>query len=99
MKCNFRPTTSEPAENTSINSNNSNNPVETQVHKEARDPDDKDEVEDEDDLTLPETADNHGRDNILSKITEDDQKEILQHNRMLLKLVFEQSAEWKKERT
>jgi hypothetical protein len=95
MKCNFRPFISEPAENTSGNSNNSNNPVETQVHEEARDPDD----EDEDDSTLPETEDNRGRDDILSKITEDDQKEMLQQNRMLLKLLFEQQAEWKKERT
>jgi hypothetical protein len=71
MKCNFRPFISEPAENSSGNSNNSNNPVETQVHEEARDPDDEDEDEDEDeeDSTLPETEDNHGRDDILSKIT------------------------------
>jgi len=74
MKCNFRPFISEPAENTSGNSNNSNNPVETQVHEEACDSDD----EEQDDSTLPETADNRGRDDILSKITEDDQKEMLQ---------------------
>jgi hypothetical protein len=95
MKCSFRPFISEPAENTSGNSNNSNNPVETQVHEEARDPDDEDEDEDEDqdDSTLLETADNCGRDDILSKITEDDQKKMLQQNRMLLKLLFDQQAE------
>jgi len=32
-------------------------------------------------------------------ITEDDQKEMLQQNQMLLKLLFEQQAEWKNERT
>jgi len=97
MKCNLRPFISKPAENTTGNSNNSNNPVETQVHEEARDPDDEDE--DEADSTLPETEDNRGRDDILSKITKDDQKEMLQQNWMLLKLLFEQQAEWKKERT
>jgi hypothetical protein len=35
----------------------------------------------------------------LSKITEDDQKEMLEQNRMLLKLLFKQQAEWKEERT
>jgi len=90
MKCNSRPFISEPAENTSGNSNNSKNPVETEVHEEARDPDD------EDDSTLQETADNRGRHNIMSKITQDDQKKMLQQNRMLLKLLFEQQAEWKK---
>jgi hypothetical protein len=95
MKCNFRPFISEPAENTSGNSNNSNNSVETQVHEDTRDPDD----EDDDDSTLPETEDNRGRDDILSKITEDNQKEMLEQNRMLLKLLFEQQAEWKEERT
>jgi len=95
MKCNFRPFISEPAEITSGNSNNSNKPVETQVHEEARDRDD----DDEDDSTLPETEDNRGRDDILSKITEDDEKEMLQQNRMLLELLFEQQAEWKKQRT
>jgi hypothetical protein len=95
-KCNFRQFISEPAESTSADSNNSNNPVETQVHEEARDPDDEDK--DKDDSTLLETADNRGQDDILSKITEDDQKEMLQQNRMLLKLLFEQQAEWK-ERT
>jgi hypothetical protein len=103
MKCNIRPFISEPAENTSGNSNNSKNPVETQVHEEARDPDDedkdKDKDKDKDDSTLPETVDHRGRDDILSKITEDDQKEMLEQNRMLLILLFEQQAEWKEERT
>jgi hypothetical protein len=72
MKCIFRPFISEPGENTSGNYNNLNNPVETQVHEEARDPDNedkdvdkdkdkyKDKDEDEDDSTLQETEDNHG---------------------------------------
>jgi len=81
------------------NSYNSNNPFETQVHEEACNPHDKDEDEDEDDSTLPETEDDRGRDDILSKITEDDEKEMLQQNRMLLKLLFEQQAGCKKERT
>jgi len=78
---------------------NDDDPTETQVHEEARDPDDEDEDEDEDDSTLPEGEDNRGRDDILSKITEDDQKEMLEQIRMLLKLLFEQQAEWKEERT
>jgi len=69
---------------------NDDDPAETQVHEEARDLDDEDEDEDEDDSTLPEGEDNQGRDNILSKITEDDQKELLEQNRMLLQLLFEQ---------
>jgi len=63
---------------------NDDDPSETQVHKEARNPDDEDEDEDEDDSTLPEAMDNQGRDDILSKISEDDQKEMLEQNRMLL---------------
>jgi len=96
-KCNLRPFISEPADSTCGNSNNSNNPVDTQVHKEAPDHDDEDE--DEDDSTLPDTEDNRGREDILSKTTEDDKKEILEQNRMLLKLLFEQQAEWKEQRT
>jgi len=38
-------------------------PAETQVHEEARDPDDTEE--DEDDSTLAEGEDNRGRDDIL----------------------------------
>jgi hypothetical protein len=72
-------------------------PVETQVHEGARDADDEDG--DEDDSTVPGGEDNRGRDDILSKITEDDQMEMLEQNRMLLKLLFEQQAEWKEERT
>jgi len=79
---------------------NHDDPAETQVHEEARDPDDEDEDEDEDDSTLPEGEDNGGREDILSKITEDDPKEMLEQNRMLLKrLLLEQQAEWNKERT
>jgi len=78
---------------------NDDNPAETHVHQEARDPDDKDEDEDEDDSTLPEGEDNRGRDDILSKITEDDQKEMLEQNWMVFKLLFEQEAELKEERT
>ena len=89
----------EDSENNKGNSINSNNSVETQVHEEARDPEDEDEDDDEDDSTLPEPEDNRGRDDILSKITKDDQKEMLQQNRMLLKLLFEQQAEWRKART
>jgi len=83
--------------NTKGNSNNSNNPAETQLHEETCHPDDEDEDEDEDESTLPETEDTRGQDDILSKITKDDQKEMPQQNRMLLKLLFEQQAEWKKD--
>jgi hypothetical protein len=76
---------------------NDDDPAETQVHKEARNPDDAEEHKD--DTILPEREDNRCRDDILSKITEDDQKEMLEQNRMLLKLLFEQQAEWKEERT
>jgi len=76
---------------------NDDDPTETQVHKEAPDPDD--EEEDEDDSTLPDGADNRGRDDILSKITEVDQKEMLEQNRMLHILRFGQQAEWKEETT
>jgi hypothetical protein len=77
---------------------NDDDSPDTQVHEEARYPDDEHEDEDADDSTLPQGEDNRGRDDILSKITEDDQKEMLEHNRMLLKLLFEQQAEWKEER-
>ena len=73
---------------------NDDDPAETHIHEEARDPGDEDEDEDEDDSTLPEGEDTRGRDDILSKITKDDQKEMLEQNRMLLKLLFEQQAEW-----
>jgi len=78
---------------------NDDDPAETEVHEDARDPDNEDEDEEEDDSTLPEGEDNRGRDDILSKITEDDQREMLEQNRMLLKVLFEQQAEWKEERT
>jgi hypothetical protein len=77
---------------------NDDDPAEIQVHEEARDPDDEDEDQDEDDSTLPAGEDHRGRDNILSKTTEEDQKEMLEQTRMLLKHLFNQQAEWKKER-
>jgi hypothetical protein len=77
---------------------NDDDPAETQVHEEACDPDNEDEDEDEADSTLPQSEVNRGRDDILSKITEDDQKEMLEQNRMLHKLLFKQQAEWKEER-
>jgi hypothetical protein len=76
---------------------NNDDPAETQVHEEARDPDN--EEEDEADSTMPEGEDNRGRGVIVSKITKDDQKEMLEQNRMLLKLLFEQQAESNEERT
>jgi len=78
---------------------NYDNAGDTQVHEEACDPDEEDDDEDEDDSTFPERENNSGRDDILSKITEDDQKEMLNQNWMLLKLLFEQLADWKQERT
>jgi len=76
---------------------NDDHPAETPVHEEARNSDNEDEHEDEDNSTLPEGEDNGGRDDILLMNTEDDQKEMLEHNRMLLNLLFEQRAEWKEE--
>jgi len=75
--------------------------IETQVVEKAHNSDnsDDDEVEDKDDLTLPETEDNRSYDNILSKITKNGQKEMLEQNRMLLKLLFEQQADLKEEWT
>jgi len=78
---------------------NDDDSAETQVHEEAHDPDDDDEDEDEHDPTLSEGEDNRGRDDILSKITKDNQKEMLEQNQMLLKLLFKQQADWKEERT
>ena len=72
---------------------NPDDPAQTQVHEEARDPDDDHEAEDANDSTLPDHEDNRCRDDILSKITEDDQIDMLEQNRMLLKLLFEQKAE------
>jgi hypothetical protein len=77
---------------------NDDYPAETQDHEEAHDPDNEDEDEDEDDSTLPQSEVNRGRDDILTKITEDDQLEMLEQNWMLLKLLFKQQAEWKEER-
>jgi len=74
-----------------------NDPAETQVHNEARDPDDEDKDKDKDDSTLPEGEENRGREDILSKIAEDDQQEMLKPNRMLIKLLFEQQPKWQDE--
>jgi len=95
MKYNFQSFISEPGENITWNYNSSNHPIETQVHKEATNPDDedKDNNKGKDDSTFPDTEDNRGQDDILSKITEDDQKETFQQNRMPLELLFEQQAE------
>jgi len=69
------------------------NPLETQVYKEARDPDnaDKDEDEEEDDSTLLEIEDKRGQDDNLSKITEANElKEMSEHNRRLLIILYKQ---------
>jgi len=78
---------------------NDDDSAKTQVHVEAHDSDDDNEDEDEDDSYFPEGEDNRSRDVILSTITEDDQKERLEQNRMLPELLFIQQAEWKKKRT
>jgi hypothetical protein len=71
-------------------------PPKTLVLNEARDH--VAEEEDMDASPLPEGEDNRDRDDILSKITEDNQKEMLEQSWMLLKLLFEQQAKWKVER-
>jgi len=62
---------------------NDDDPIETQVHDEAHNLENEDEDEDEDNSTVPEIENNRGRDDILSMITEDDQKKMLEQNRML----------------
>jgi hypothetical protein len=59
---------------------NHDHPAEIHVYKEARHPHNEDEDEDKDDSTLPEGENNRDRDDILAKITEDDQKEMLEQN-------------------
>jgi len=71
---------------------NDENPVGTQVHEEASNPDDEDEDEDADASPLHEGEDNQGRDTIMSKITEGNQMEISEQNWMLLELQFKQQA-------
>jgi len=78
---------------------NDDDPAGTQLQEEARDPHNEDQDEHEDDPTLPNGEDNRGRNDIFSMITEDDQSEMLQHNRMLLIIQFQQQAEWRNERT
>jgi hypothetical protein len=73
-------------------------PAVTQVHQGAHDPDDEDEDNDKDNSTLQEGEHNRRSDDILSKITEGNQKEMLEQNWILLKLLFVQQAEWKEER-
>jgi len=73
---------------------NDNDAAKTQHHEEAHDPDDQDKEEVQDDSTLPDGKDNRGRDDILSKITEDNEKEMLEQLRMLLKLLSEQQTKW-----
>jgi hypothetical protein len=65
-----------------VEETNDHDPAKPQVKEEARDPNYKEE--DNDDSTLPEGKDNRGRDDILSKITKDDQKELLILIRVLL---------------
>jgi len=78
---------------------NVEDPNETHNQEETRDLDDKDGDKAEEDSALPEIEDNHRGEDILSKLTEDDQKETPEQNRMLLKLLFEREADWKEQRT
>jgi len=78
---------------------NDDDPTETQVQDAAHDNDHQDEDNDKDDSTIPEAKDHWGRHNILKQITEDDEKEMLEHNGMLIKLLFEQEAKWMGQRT
>ena len=67
-----------------------------QHHDEEDATSDEDE-EDNEQLAHPEPETD--TDNVLSMITDDDNKEMMAQNRLLLKLLFEQPAEWKEERT
>lgn len=49
--------------------------------------------------TIPESEDDQGRDDILSKITEDHHMEMLEQNLMLLELLFEEEFKPKEDRT
>jgi hypothetical protein len=53
-------------------------PHDTQDDEEVRNPDGEDEDKDTDDSHVPEGEVNGGRDDILSKMTNDDQKEMLE---------------------
>jgi chemotaxis protein histidine kinase CheA len=67
-----------------------------QHHDQEDEPSDEDEEDDEEPAhPEPETH----TDDVISMITDDDNKEMIAQNRMLLKLLFEQQAEWKEERT
>jgi hypothetical protein len=62
---------------------NDDHSAETQVHEDPCDPNNGNGDEDEDHSILPEGKDKRGRDDMLSMITEDDQKVMLEQNRML----------------
>jgi ABC-type Zn2+ transport system substrate-binding protein/surface adhesin len=62
----------------------------------------EDVTSDEDEEDDKEPADREREthtDDVLTMITDDDNKQMMAQNRMLLKLLFEQQAEWKEERT
>jgi hypothetical protein len=58
------------------------------VHVATRDPYTEHADEDEADSTFPDGKDNRGSGDILSKINDDDQKVMLEQNRMLLKFLL-----------
>jgi hypothetical protein len=58
---------------------NDDDPAETQLHEVAANPDNDDEHKAKDDTKLPEGKYSRGRDVILTRITEDDQQEMLEY--------------------
>jgi hypothetical protein len=67
---------------------NNDDPGKTPVHKETRKCDNGDQDQYEHVATIPEGEDKWGRDNNISKITDVNQKEMLQWNWMLPTLPF-----------
>jgi len=76
---------------------NDDDPVRTEVHEEAHNADNEDQ--DKDDSAFPQIQDNRNRNAMLAKITQSEHKMMVKQNRLLLKLLFEQQAEWKEVRS
>jgi len=74
-------------------------PIMTQVHHEAPGFDNEQKEEHKDDSTFPEVEHTRGGHDILTEITEDDQIVMFERNKMLLKLLSEQPAQWTGENT
>jgi len=72
---------------------NDNDHIDTQVDHVAHNHWDLDNDDHNEESTFPKVEDSHGQDEILSEINDNNQKEMLEQNIILLKLQFEQQAE------